>query len=492
MGSPVWMPHESNAPQILAYASEADEMLFGGSAGGGKSDLLLGSAFTQHKKSVIFRRQKSDTKGLIDRGEEILGNFGRWSAKSFSYKTNDGRELEFGHCNHVGDEEGWQGRPHDLKGFDELAHFTKAQYIFLSAWNRSADPEQKCQVIAGSNPPTSAEGAWIIERWAPWLDDKHANPAVSGELRWFATLNGVDTEVAGPEHFEHTDKAGNVEIIRPRSRTFISAGVDDNPYYRDSGYKAVLQALPEPLRSILLYGRFDAAMEDDPWQVVPSAWVDAAMARWKPEKPGPMDTVGVDVAMGGRDSMTLARRHDIWFDEIINHPGTEVPTGVAAAGLVVQALRDGAAVNIDTIGVGVACFEHLVESLGIPAAAMDARHKSDARDRAGVLGFFNKRAEWHWKFREALDPETGSNLCLPPSTVLKADLCAAKWEPTPRGIKVELKENVVARLGRSPDEGDAVIMAWAEEVPKSKLRQTGRVRVGSCPAPASDYDEKRY
>ena len=91
MGNPVWMPHEGNAPQMLAYESDADEILYGGSAGGGKSDLLLGSAFTQHKKSVVFRRQKSDTKGLIDRSKEILGNFGKWSGKNYSYATEDGR-----------------------------------------------------------------------------------------------------------------------------------------------------------------------------------------------------------------------------------------------------------------------------------------------------------------------------------------------------------------------------------------------------------------
>jgi len=235
-------------------------------------------------------------------------------------------------------------------------------------------------------------------------------------------------------------------------------------------------------------------MEDDPWQVVPSAWVDAAMARWEPKTAatGPMDSIGVDVAMGGRDSMTLARRHGFWFDELIKYPGTEVPTGVAAAGLVVRDIRDGASVQIDTIGVGVACYEHLLHSLRIPCAAMDARKASDARDRSGVLGFYNKRAEWHWLFREALDPETGVGMALPPSTSLKADLCAAKWTPTTRGIKVELKEEIVSRLGRSPDEGDAVIMAWAEEVPKSQLKQAGNVRVGSCPAPASDYDEFRY
>jgi len=56
-GDLLWMPHPENVPQIKAYVSEADILYFGGAAGGGKSDLLLGLALTAHKKSIIFRRE---------------------------------------------------------------------------------------------------------------------------------------------------------------------------------------------------------------------------------------------------------------------------------------------------------------------------------------------------------------------------------------------------------------------------------------------------
>jgi hypothetical protein len=71
------------------------------------------------------------------------------------------------------------------------------------------------------------------------------------------------------------------------SRTFIPSRVSDNPYLMGTGYMTQLQSLPEPLRSQMLYGDFHAGVQDDPWQVIPTAWVEAAMARWKRPRPCP-------------------------------------------------------------------------------------------------------------------------------------------------------------------------------------------------------------
>jgi hypothetical protein len=63
--------------------------------------------------------------------------------------------------------------------------------------------------------------------------------------------------------------------------------------------------------------------------------------------------------------------------------------------------------------------------------------------------------------RECLDPNRPINerLILPPDPELLADLTAAKWELGISGVKVEPKEKIVERLGRSPDCGDAVALA---------------------------------
>lgn len=71
----------------------------------------------------------------------------------------------------------------------------------------------------------------------------------------------------------------SAEVIKPKSRTFIPASVTDNVYYAEGGYIATLQALPEPLRSKMLFGDFTAGKEESEWQVIPSAHVKLAQER---------------------------------------------------------------------------------------------------------------------------------------------------------------------------------------------------------------------
>ena len=156
----------------------------------------------------------------------------------------------------------------------------------------------------------------MIAFFAPWLDSKHPNPAAPGELRWFTTVKGKDEEVPDGRSFVildgkrvydfDPDKHAREDIIKPKSRTFIPARLTDNPYYMAGDYMSTLQALPEPLRSQMLKGDFSAGMNDSEWQVIPTEWVDIAMARWTDRSPKPaMDSLGVDVARGGEDRKSV-------------------------------------------------------------------------------------------------------------------------------------------------------------------------------------------
>src|SRR5439155_17623492 len=77
----------------------------------------------------------------------------------------------------------------------------------------------------------------------------------------------------------------------------------------------------------------------------------------------------------------------------------------------------------------------------------------------------NRRAATWWALREALDPETGAGIALPPDPALVADLAMPRWRLANRAgagaIQIEAKDEIRKRLGRSPDRGDAVVMAWA-------------------------------
>lgn len=460
-----WEPQDG--PQRMAYESAADILLYGGAAGGGKSDLLLGVAHQKHRKSIIFRREYKQLAAIEDRSREILDHLGRYTAGDkmrwrFEYDGHI-RQLEFGAVERAEDVKKWKGRPHDFIGYDEGSEFLESQIRYLLTWLRTTIYGQRCRVIIGSNPPESSDGRWLVDFFAPWLDERHPRPAKVGELRWFITDDqGRDVEVADQKSVFIAGR-----WIRPLSRTFIQARVTDNRYYAGGQYESVLAALREPLRSQMLNGDFKAGQTDDAHQVIPTSWVEAAQARWKPldEKArGRMDALGVDVARGGRDRTVLTPRYGGWFAEPQVHPGITTPDGQAVVRLIIEAIGNQSPdVQIDVLGVGSSPTD-IAGMNNIKVIAMNGAAASMATDRSGRLRFVNKRAEWHWKLREALDPENKPELALaiPPDREIKNDLCAPKWKLTARGIQIEDKDEVKKRLKRSPDKGESLLYAHAE------------------------------
>lgn len=441
-------------PQTQAYESEADHLYYGGAAGGGKSDLLLGLAATRHRKSLILRRELPQLREITERSRNVYRNLGKLNDNLHFWRLNDGRMVELGGVQHEHDKENYQGRPHDFYGFDELPQFSESIFRFITGWNRTTDPGQRCRVVGAGNPPTSAEGGWVIRYWAPWLDVQHPRPALPGELRWFAVLDGADTEVENGQPFTYKD-----ELIEPKSRTFIPASLKDNPFLMNTGYRATLAAMPEPLRSQMLYGDFTVGTQDEPWQTIPTAWIRAAQARWTAEaKPTKQTAIGVDVARGGADKTVLAPRYGVWFGPLQKYAGTETPDGPMVAGLVMKELVHGGYANVDVIGVGASVYD-VCRMQRADARPINFAAGSDAYDKSGRLQFVNVRAAAYWAMREALDPDSGDNLMLPPDPELLADLTAPKWSMRTSGIQIESKEDIVKRIGRSPDSGDAVVLA---------------------------------
>lgn len=450
--------HPLPGPQTMALASTADIVGFGGAAGGGKTDLAIGLALTQHQRVGLFRQNGTELVGINDRIAQILRSRDGFNGadKIWRFTRHDGvaAQIELGSFPSVGDEVKYQGRPHDLLVFDEASNMRETAVRFLLGWLRTTDPRQRCRALLTFNPPTSAEGRWVVAFFAPWLDKAHPHPAQPGEVRWFAVLDGKDVEVPSGESFSH-----NGERILPQSRTFIPSRITDNPHLVDTGYMRQLQSLPEPLRSQMLYGDFEAGTEDDPFQVIPTAWVEAAQKRWHPIDSLPtMSSLGVDVARGGRDSTIIARRHGLWFDQPLAYEGSSTPDGPAVAGLVVSAQRDRAPVHLDVIGVGASPFDFLT-SAGIQVVGVNVAEASDERDRSGRLEFRNLRSLLWWRMREALDPKNSTGIALPPDPRLLADLTAPTWRLVGTRVAVASRDEIVERIGRSPDYGTAYVLA---------------------------------
>ena len=454
-----WLPLPG--PQSEAYFSKADILLYGGEAGGSKTDLLLGLAFTAHKNSLLCRRQYTDLGAMTMRAIMINGTRAGFNgAPPAKLTATDGRLLEFFAAHQPGDEQRRQGQPVDFLGIDEAAQFLWQQIQLMLGWNRSTDPEQRCRCVLASNPPITSEGAWMVEEFAPWLDPAHPNPAKPGSLRWYITNeDGKSVEVEGAEEREI---AGH--MVKPLSRTFIPAGLKDNPFLARTGYKTRLDNLPEPYRTAFRDGNFSAARQDDPQALIPMDWIEQAKQRWHEAPPPdiPMCSMGVDPAAGGMDETVIAVRHDGWFAPLIVTPGKQTPTGSDVAALVIKHRRDGAEVVVDMGGgYGMAAWERLSDN-GIKATKYVGSEGATGRSKDGRMRFANKRSEAYWRLREALDPDQpgGSPISLPPDSKLTAQLAAVRYEPGANGIAIEPKDDLRKRLGHSPDRADAVVMAW--------------------------------
>lgn len=454
-------------PQTDAFHCKADILLYGGAGGGGKSACLLGLALTQHRCSLIMRRHYTDLGAITREAIALNGTRDGFNGSSPPrLMTTDGRLIEFGAANKVGDEEQWQGQAHDFIGFDEGAQFAESQVRFVIGWLRSADPNQRCRVVIASNPPMSAEGEWLISFFRPWLDITHPNPAKPGELRWFITDEmGQDMEVPSGDMYQLGDR-----LVKPISRSFIPASVGDNPFYAGSNYEAVLDSMQEPMRSAIRDGNFMMGRRDQLNQVMPTDWIRQAQARWTPDSPKgiPQCAMACDIAQGGHDETTVAMRYDGWFAPIVAVPGAETPNPSSIVGLLMSLRTDASTMVLDMGGgYGGGPLENLQkQGLGEYCFAYKGGETSTARTKDGQFGFYNKRSQAYWQFREALDPTQpgGSAIRLPDDQRMLADLTAPTFEiVTLKGksvIKILEKDEVCKILGRSPDRGDAVVMCW--------------------------------
>lgn len=453
-----WIP--SPGPQTEAYYSEADELLFGGEPGGGKSQLILGLAFNRHRQSMIFRREYSDLEQLIDDALVIHGSRdGFKGSPPPRLRIGNDQTIWFRAAQRVGDEQGTMGQGRDFLGVDEATHFAETQVRFLMGWVRSATPGQRCRVVLATNPPLTAEGLWVNKMFAPWLDPVYPFPAKPGELRWYITDDdGRDVWVDGPED----TRIVLDQETRPKSRTYIPSSVTDNPWYAGTDYEHNLRAMQEPFRSLLL-GGFQTAFKDQDFQVIPTEWIRAAQARWTEDgwRAKAMTCMALDPAGGGRDSEVLARRHGGWYAPVIDERGPQTADGTRACALISQHRRNACPVVVDVGGgyAGAVCLR--MDDNGIPYTRFDGAGATSLRARNTGQPLSNARTAAWWGFREELDPDQdgGSVIALPPDPEMVADLASLTFSVGSRGLAVEDKDHVRKRLGRSPGKGDAVVMA---------------------------------
>lgn len=254
-------------PQEKFLASPADIVIYGGAAGGGKSWGLLMEPLrhvtTNHQfAAVFFRRNTTQIRnpgGLWDESRTLYPLLGAKPAKAvLEWRWPFGGLVKFAHLEHESTVYDWQGAQIPLICFDELTHFTKAQFFYMLSRNRSTCGV-KPYIRATTNPDADS---WVREFIAWWIDQETGFPIPerSGVIRWFVRVNDTLVWADTPEELRARFGAD----AEPKSVTFISAKLDDNKILlaKDPGYRANLMAQSAVERARLLGGN---------WKVRPAA-----------------------------------------------------------------------------------------------------------------------------------------------------------------------------------------------------------------------------
>lgn len=240
MDSPVWQPQ----PKQRQFQERPEyEALYGGAAGGGKSDALLTEALRQvhipHYKALILRKTYPQLSELADRSRTLYSAAfadAGYNAQEHCWRFASGAKIYFGSMQHSKDRTNYQGKAYDFIGFDELTHFTFDEYSYMFSRNRPTGPGTRVYIRATTNPGGIGH-AWVKERFIT------AAPPLT-------PIEDV-YQVMAPN--------GKATLIK-KSRIFVPSTVFDNQklLQNDPNYLASLAMLPEAEKNALLYGSWDS------------------------------------------------------------------------------------------------------------------------------------------------------------------------------------------------------------------------------------------
>ena len=219
------------------------ECLYGGAAGGGKSDALLAEALRQvhisNYRGLILRRTFPQLEALISRSMmlyPLIYPKAKYNSSQHAWRFPSGAVIFFGSMQHENDKHKYQGKPYDFIGFDELTHFSLDQYMYLMSRNRPTGPGTRIYIRATANPGGVGH-AWVKSRF---IDA--APPMTPLTSEYPVTL---------PD--------GTQKVMK-RDRIFVPSTVFDNQALleNDPNYLASLAMLPEAERNALLYGDWNS------------------------------------------------------------------------------------------------------------------------------------------------------------------------------------------------------------------------------------------
>lgn len=214
----------------------AEELLYGGAAGGGKSVGILaaGLQYVDHPgyHALILRRtfpMLEQPGGLIPMSKEWLMGRAKWNESKHRWHFPSGASLSFGFLDTFNDVYNYQGGQHQFIGFEELTQFAEPMYQYLFSRLRKAMILNVPIRMRGTSNPGGVGHAWVRKRFG---------------IAGFRPVRIVDA-------------------VKQIDRAFIPAKLDDNPGLDRAAYRRQLAQLDDVTRQQLEHGDWDVAQDDN-------------------------------------------------------------------------------------------------------------------------------------------------------------------------------------------------------------------------------------
>lgn len=218
-----YSPHQPTPRQAAFLELEADEALYGGSAGGGKSDAILMAALqyvdVPGYAAILFRRTFTDLAlpgALMDRAESWLRKTpARWSERDKRWTFPSGATLSFGYMVTEADKYRYQSSEFQFIGFDELTQFTESQYTYMtSRLRRPIGFPVRPRARAASNPGGTGHD---------WVHARFVEPTT-------AQYPFVPAKLSDNPHIDEADYRGRLSKLDATTRAQLLDGL----WIRDS------------------------------------------------------------------------------------------------------------------------------------------------------------------------------------------------------------------------------------------------------------------
>ena len=224
--------------QRLFHASVANEVLYGGAAGGGKSKAIVMDALMRCCRypgthAYLFRRTYPELEDTLikEATASYPRELGKYNVSQKTYTMTNGSVIHFRHCAAVQDMYNYAGAEIQWLYMDELTSFEYDIYNFLKTRLRAKKELGVVPIVRCASNPGNIGHAWVKDYF-------------------------VD---AGP-YMSLVTKVQESEVLGRRKKfttQYIPAFATDNPYITED-YIFELERKPKALRDALLFGHWTA------------------------------------------------------------------------------------------------------------------------------------------------------------------------------------------------------------------------------------------